>query len=86
MASASPLRLEVHWIDSGTAHSEGWKTADYIMDVTKIGHVITVGLYMGEDDSALYIALSYDPDHDLYLNAQAIAKDSIVSREVLRQR
>jgi hypothetical protein len=80
------LRLEVHWIDSGTAHSDGWQTSDAIMERVRIGKVITVGLLMGETDDTLYMALSYDPDHDQYINAQAIAKSSIISREVLRQR
>jgi hypothetical protein len=80
------LRLEVHWIDSGTAHSEGWKTAQEVMKDTRIGKVITVGCLMGETDEALYIGLSYDPDHGMWYNAQAIAKSAIISREVLRQR
>jgi len=75
--------LRVTWTDSGTFHSDGWQTKEKILSKLGIGTVVSVGLLFHEDDETLFLALSYDPDHDTYYGVQAIQKSSILSRNEL---
>jgi len=75
--------LRVTWTDSGTFHSDGWQRKDEILSKLGIGTVVSVGILFHEDDDTLYLALSYDPDHNTYYGVQAIQKSSILSRNEL---
>jgi len=83
---SDPLRLEVDWLDSGAQHTAGWNSKEEILDILKIGKVTTVGLLFHETEDTLYVALSYDPDNENYFGVQAIAKQNILSRRILRAR
>jgi hypothetical protein len=81
------LRLQVEWLDSGTIHTgEGWSSKEEILNVTHIGTVTTVGILFHEDPDTLYLALSYDKEHEHWYGVQAINKKNIVKRVVLRER
>jgi hypothetical protein len=82
----SMLRLQVEWIDSGTISQMGWMQKEEILATTKIGKVVTVGVLFHESEDTLYIALSYDPEHEHWYGVQAINKTSIIKRVVLRER
>lgn len=74
------MNEQVTWVDSGSIHAEGWETKENILLHNKIGTVTTVGIVMHEDDTTLYIALSYDPDNKHYFGVQAILKSCIQAR------
>lgn len=84
-----PLRVEVEWIDSGTARVDaGWESKKRITDAVTIGSVFSTGYVLGTDRNrgVLYLVQSFDPDHENFLNAQAIDSRSIIDIQVLRAR
>jgi hypothetical protein len=80
------IRLQVEWTDSGTFHQDGWEKREDIVRKTRIGTVTSIGFFFAETEDTLYLALSYDADHDTYLGVQAVQKSSIVKKVVLRER
>ena len=70
----------IRWLDTGLAGSDGWKDKAFYMREGKCSEVISAGLLVHEDEEVVIVANSYDPDNDLYVNAQVIAKSAIISR------
>ncbi len=77
------MYLKVTWIDSGTYHADGWEKKEEILERARIGKVVSVGILFHEDDDAIYLALSHDPDHDTYFGVQVIQQSSILQRNDL---
>lgn len=72
--------IKIEWIDSGThIDPNKWAPLSAYTDV-KPTTVVTAGLFMHEDNDAIWVGLSYDPFHDAWYGAQWIYKDSIVDR------
>lgn len=81
------LRVEIRWVDSGTAYSDHkWEHRDHIMRTATLSEVRSVGWLMGEDDYAYFLALNYDPSNNKFFGAQVIARSSVVSVTRLRAR
>jgi hypothetical protein len=81
------IRVDVRWIDSGTAYSDGqWEHRDKIMKSATLAEVSTVGWLMGEDDYAYFVALNHIPGTDSFYGAQVIAKSAVTSITRLRAR
>lgn len=81
------LRVEIRWIDSGTAYSDNqWEHREHIMKTATLHEMSTVGWLMGEDDFAYFVGLNYDSVSDKFFGAQVIAKSNVVSVTRLRAR
>lgn len=85
------IRLEIEWIDSGSVDSgSGWVTkkdaVDRLKDKSFKHACISVGYLLGVDDQAVYLAQSYDPGFNNYLNAHAIYRPNILRVSPLRSR
>ena len=78
-------RVQVLWIDSGAFRSNGWETAEEIIQ-TKIGTVETAGFLFHEDEDSIYVATSVDADNGHFYGTQVIHKPAIQSMKVLRKR
>ncbi len=87
MRGSHLLRIEVEWLDSGLARSDGWESTDTIMNDMHISqNVLTSGFYLGEDDEKIVVALTHDPHTDMWFSAFAIAKENIKNVRILRIR
>lgn len=74
--------VAVLWIDSGAASREGWtrKRRHLKRFTPKVftTPTITVGMVMGSDEKALYLAGAYSPTYKTWMDAQALYRPDIV--------
>lgn len=80
------LRVEIRWIDSGTAYENGWESKETILRAVKLHEISTVGWLMAEDDFAYLVATSYDASTETYFGVQVIARQAVVGFSRLRAR
>lgn len=80
------LRVEIRWIDSGTAHENGWESQDAILRAAKLHEISSVGWLMHEDEDAYYLCTSWDEASGHYFGTQVIARPAVLSVARLRTR
>jgi hypothetical protein len=80
------LRVEIRWIDSGSAYNDGWETKESIVSKASLSEVSTVGWLMDEDDDTYYVASTYDPVNEHFLGMQLIHKPAVTGLTRLRAR
>lgn len=80
------LRVEVRWVDSGTAYENGWESREAILRAVKLHEISSVGWLMAEDDFAYVIATTRDVENNQFFGVQVIAKSSVIDVTRLRAR
>lgn len=81
------FRLEVEWIDSGAARSDGWEPRQEMIDGLDISRaVVTVGVLLLEDEDRIILAQTADDSSDTFFSAFCIWKPSIKRVTILRAR
>jgi hypothetical protein len=80
------LRVEIRWIDSGTAYENGWENKEAILRAAKLHEISTIGWLIGEDDFAYIVCTSYDQDNETFFGTQVIAKPAVTGVVRLRAR
>ena len=81
------IRVEVDWMDSGLARSDGWESTNTVMTEMSMGRPVTTsGLYLGEDDEKIVVALTRDPENDMWFSAFGVLKKNITAVRTLRVR
>lgn len=75
----------IKWLDSGLSIADGWQTIEFYREAGRLDrmYAYTVGMVFHEDEDVVLVAQTYDPKHDTYINAQAIAKANITDRTVV---
>ena len=76
--------VRIIWIDSGLHRDRGWAPREEFLESDfHVLEVETVGLWMGESDTAISIGQSRDAHNDNWIAAQIIYKPCIVRKEWL---
>lgn len=69
--------IAVHWLDANSASS--WTDQP---NSTRLGNIITAGLYVGEDDQVLRVGLNHD-EWNNWSDIMSIPKSQIVKRQFI---
>lgn len=73
--------VRVWWMDSGLHVHIGWsKRSEHMVDCSKVE---SVGLWLGQTDTMLFVASSRDQDNDNWMGSQTIWRPSVISVEFL---
>lgn len=73
----------IEWTDSGMSRGGAWMSFDTATSEVcenTLAPVVTVGLYMGEDDDVLVLAQSHAASENGYYNMQVVLKSCITKR------
>lgn len=76
--------VRIWWMDSGLHVNLGWsKREDHMHDTTMVE---SVGLWLGQTDTMLFVANSRDRENDNWLGSQTIWRPSVKTIEFLDER
>jgi xanthine/CO dehydrogenase XdhC/CoxF family maturation factor len=77
--------VRVIWLDSGMHMDYGWDKRERYLADANLGRmeVTTVGILMHEDEETVVVALNHDKAHDTWIGAQVIARQSIITMDLL---